>query len=87
MPVIQPLLNHLLKALPAAEFEALHPQLEQAELVRETVLIEAGGPLTHVYLPHGGVISLLVRFSEGQTVEVATVGRDSVFGAAAALAD
>ena len=84
MPVIQPLLNHLLKAMPAAEFEALHPQLE---LVRQTVLIEAGGPLTHVYLPHGGVISLLVRFSEGQTVEVATVGRDSVFGAAAALAD
>jgi hypothetical protein len=45
MPLIQPSLNQLLKALPAAEFEALHPQLE---LVRQTVLIEAGGPLTHV---------------------------------------
>jgi hypothetical protein len=48
MPLIQPSLNQLLKALPAAEFEALHPQLE---LVRQTVLIEAGGPLTHVYPP------------------------------------
>jgi hypothetical protein len=48
MPLIQPSLNQLLKALPAAEFEALHPQLEQVELVRQTVLIEAGGPLTHV---------------------------------------
>jgi CRP-like cAMP-binding protein len=85
MPVIQHSLNHLLKSLPAAELEALQPQLEQVELVRETVLVEAGSPLTHVYLPHSGVISLLVRLSEGQAVEVATVGRDSVFGAAAAL--
>jgi CRP-like cAMP-binding protein len=85
MPVIQHSLNQLLKALPAAEFKALHPRLEQVELVRDTVLVEAGDLLTHVYLPHSGVISLLVRLSEGQTVEVATVGRDSVFGAAAAL--
>jgi CRP-like cAMP-binding protein len=77
--------NDLLRALPAAELEALHPRLELIELVRETVLVEAGAPLTHVYLPHSGVISLLVRLSEGQTVEVAMVGRDSVFGAAAAL--
>jgi CRP-like cAMP-binding protein len=85
MPAIQHSPNHLLNALPAAEFEALHPQLEQVELVRQTVLVEAGGMLTHVYLPHSGVISLLVRLTDGQTVEVATVGRDSVFGAAAAL--
>jgi CRP-like cAMP-binding protein len=77
--------NHLLRALPAAELEALAPHLEIVELVRETVLVEAGGPLTHVYLPHSGVISMRVRLSEGQTVEVATVGRDSIFGAAAAL--
>jgi hypothetical protein len=85
MAVIQPSLNHLLKALPAAELETLHPQLEQVELVRETVLVEAGDTLTHVYLPHGGVISLPVRLSEGQTVEVATVGRDGILGAAVAL--
>jgi CRP-like cAMP-binding protein len=55
------------------------------ELVRETVLVEAGGPLTHVYLPHSGAISMMVRLSDGQTVEAALVGRDSVVGAAAAL--
>jgi CRP-like cAMP-binding protein len=74
-----------LQALPAAEFEVLRPHLEIVELVRETVLVEAGNPLTHVYLPHSGVISMLVRLSEGQTVEVAMVGHDSVFGASAAL--
>jgi CRP-like cAMP-binding protein len=77
--------NYLLQALPAAELEALRPHLERVELVRETVLVEAGAPLKHVYLPHGGVISMLVRLSEGQTVEVAMVGRDGVVGASAAL--
>jgi CRP-like cAMP-binding protein len=79
--------NHLLRALPAAELEALRPHLEVVELVRESVLVEAGSPLTHVYLPHSGVISMLVRLSEEQTVEVATVGRDSIFGGSAALGD
>jgi CRP-like cAMP-binding protein len=77
--------NQLLRALPRAEFEALRPHLEFVELVRETVLVEAGAPLTHVYLPHDGVISMTLRLSQGQAVEVAMVGRESVFGASAAL--
>ena len=85
MPSIRPSPNCLLQALPAAELEALGPRLELVELVRETVLVEAGRPLTHVYLPHSGAISMMVRLSNGQTVEVATIGRDSVFGAAVAL--
>jgi len=85
MSSIAPMRNHLLQAMPAAEFEALRPHLEFVELVREGVLVQAGAPLTHVYLPHSGVISLVVSLSEGQTVSVAMVGRDSVFGAAAAL--
>jgi CRP-like cAMP-binding protein len=74
-----------LQALPEAEFEVLRPHISVVELVRETVLAEAGAPLTYVYLPHSGVISLMVSLSEGQTVDVAMVGRDSVVGALAAL--
>jgi CRP-like cAMP-binding protein len=85
MSSIAPLRNHLLQSLPAAEFDALRPHLQFVELVREAVLVEAGAPLTHVYLPHSGIISLVVSLAEGQMVEVAMVGRDSVFGAAAAL--
>ncbi|SHK81464.1 cAMP-binding domain of CRP or a regulatory subunit of cAMP-dependent protein kinases [Bradyrhizobium lablabi] len=77
--------NLLLQALPAEDFEMLRPRLEQVDLVKDTVLVEAGAPLTHVYLPHSGVISMLVRLSEGQAVEVAMVGHDSGFGASAAL--
>jgi CRP-like cAMP-binding protein len=74
-----------LQALPETEFEVLRPHISVVELVRETVLAEAGAPLTYVYLPHSGVISLMVSLSEGQTVDVAMVGRDSVVGALAAL--
>ena len=85
MPSIRTLSNHLLDSLPAAELEALRPRLGTVELVREAVLVEAGSPLTQIYLPHSGAIAMMVRLSEGQTVEVATIGRESVFGAAAAL--
>jgi CRP-like cAMP-binding protein len=77
--------NQLLQSLPAAEFEALRPHLGFVELVREAVLVEAGAPLTHIYLPESGIVSMTVRLSEGQSVEVALVGHDSVFGASAAF--
>jgi CRP-like cAMP-binding protein len=77
--------NHLLQVLPAAEFEVLLPRLKTIEMVRETVLIEAGSIPTHVYLPHSGAISMMVRLSEGQVVEVAMIGRDGLVGASAAL--
>jgi CRP-like cAMP-binding protein len=78
--------NQLLQALPSAEFEELRPHLQPVDLVREAVLTEAGAPLTHVYLPQSGVISMRIGLSEGQTVEVAMVGRDSVLGATAGFA-
>lgn len=53
------------------ESAALGPRLQLVEMVKETVLVEAGDPLAHVYLPHSGAISMMVRLSGGQTVEVA----------------
>ena len=79
--------NQLLQALPPAEFVLLRPHLQIDELVREAVLVEAGAPLTHVYLPQSGVICMRNTLLEGQTAEVAMVGPDSVFGASAGLAD
>jgi CRP-like cAMP-binding protein len=79
--------NRILQALPEAEFDALRPRLKAFEMVREAILIEAGAALTHVYLPHSGAVSVVVRLSEGQTVEVAMIGRDSVVGVSEALGD
>ncbi len=77
--------NGLLASLPQEDFELIRPQLRTIKLAQEMVLIDAGAPLTKVYFPHGGVISLVVSLSEGKAVEVAMVGRDSVFGGSAAL--
>jgi CRP-like cAMP-binding protein len=77
--------NHLLHALPAAEFDALCPHLKTVELVKETVLVEAGSTPAQIYLPHSGAVSMTVGLSQGQMVEVALIGRDGLVGASAAL--
>jgi CRP-like cAMP-binding protein len=49
--------------------------------VQGDVLARAGDALPRVYFPHSGIISLIVRLTEGETVEIAMIGRDSIFGA------
>ena len=77
--------NHLLASLPAADFELLRPHLQPVELVHETVLLETGAPVTHVYFPHSGIISLVVDLAGGEMIEVAMVGRDSILGSSSVL--
>src|SRR6202453_650816 len=73
--------NHMLAALPPADFEFIRPHLRSVELAHELVLARAGDAIPRVYFPHTGVISLVVSLSEGEMVEVAMIGRDGVFGA------
>jgi CRP-like cAMP-binding protein len=77
----------MLASLPGAAFAALAPHLQTVDLLRETVLVEAGDRLAHVYLPHSGVISLVVCLDGGEMIEVAKIGRNSIMGASAALDD
>jgi CRP-like cAMP-binding protein len=79
--------NQLLQMLDTADFDLLRPHLATVEMVRETVLGEAGAALRYVYFPHGGTVSITVSLSEGQMIEVAMLGHDSVVGGGAALAD
>jgi CRP-like cAMP-binding protein len=50
-------------------------------------LIAAGETLAQVYLPHSGIVSMVINLSEGQAVEVAMIGRDGIVGASEALCD
>ena len=79
--------NRLLASLPAADFEFLRPHLKPFELVHEDLLFDAGHAVNWAYFPHSGVISLVVDLADGQRIEAAMVGRDSVVGASAALVD
>ena len=71
--------NGFLSALSADDFELVRPHLRTVELTQELVLIEAGETLKRAYLPHRGVISLVVNLAKGERVQVAIIGRDSRF--------
>jgi CRP-like cAMP-binding protein len=77
--------NYVLASLPAADFERMQANLRPVDLLNGDLLIEAGAPLSLVYFPLSGIISSVVSFAEGETTEVSMVGRNSVFGASAAL--
>src|SRR3984893_17356099 len=79
--------NGFLSALSADDFELIRPHLRTVYLLQEFVLAAAGEPLKRAYLPHKGVISLVVNFAKGEHVQIAMVGRDSIFGAFSALGD
>jgi CRP-like cAMP-binding protein len=61
--------------------------LRTVDLVSESVLVEVGETLRRAYLPHRGVISLVVKLAKGEHVQIAMIGRDSVFGSFSALGD
>jgi CRP-like cAMP-binding protein len=79
--------NGFLSALSADDFELIRPHLRTLDLVPELVLVEVDEPLKRAYLPHSGVISLVVKLVRGEHVQVAMVGRDSIFGSFSALAE
>jgi CRP-like cAMP-binding protein len=79
--------NGFLSSLAAEDYELIRPHLRTADLAQEFVLVEVNETLKRAYLPHRGVISLVVRLARGENVQVAMVGRDSIFGAFSALGD
>src|ERR1700742_421128 len=87
MPSIPRPPNQLLQALPAEDFELVGGRLKPLQMIRATVLVEAGVAPAQIVFPHGGAVSIVVNLSEGQSVEVAMIGRDSVVGACEALGD
>src|SRR6266511_1025552 len=79
--------NGFLSSLTADDFELLRPHLRAADLSQDMVLVEVDEKLKRAYLPHKGVISLVVKLARGEHVQIAMVGRDSIFGAFSALGD
>lgn len=72
--------NHLLAALPTAEFERIAPLLELVAMPLGEVLYESGGQLQHVYFPTTAIVSLHYVTESGASAEVAGVGNEGVLG-------
>jgi CRP-like cAMP-binding protein len=77
--------NILLSLLSTSDLKRLEPYLKPTQFEQHHVLFEADEQIRHVYFPTGGVVSLVVTLSTGETVEVAMVGLDGVVGASGAL--
>jgi len=72
--------NHLIAALPEAEFERLAPHLELVEMPLGNVLYESGERLNHVYFPTTCIVSLLYVLENGASAEIAVVGNEGILG-------
>jgi CRP-like cAMP-binding protein len=72
--------NHLLAALPAAEFERLSPHLEPVPMLLGETLHESGMPLQHAYFPTTAIVSLFQMTESGVSAEVAGVGNEGMLG-------
>jgi len=72
--------NHLLAALPTAEFERIAPHLELVAMPLGEVLYESGGQLQHVYFPTTAIVSLHYVTESGASSEIAGVGNEGVLG-------
>jgi CRP-like cAMP-binding protein len=72
--------NHLLAALPAAEFDRLAPHLELVPLPLGEVLYEPGEELKHAYFPTTSIVSLHYVTESGASAETAGVGNEGVVG-------
>jgi CRP-like cAMP-binding protein len=72
--------NHLLSALPTAEFQLFSANLELVHMPLGDVLYEPGGQLQHAYFPTSSVISLYYVTESGASAETAGVGNEGVVG-------
>jgi len=78
----EPRRNHLLAALPDAEWQRWLPQLEMVEMPLGQVLYESGSTLSHVYFPISAIVSLLYVMEDGASAEIAVVGNEGIVGIA-----
>ena len=74
--------NHLLAALPDAEYQRLLHQLQPVPLDLGLALYESGGHQDYVYFPIAGIVSLLYVMRDGSSAEIAVVGNEGVVGIA-----
>jgi len=74
--------NHLLAALPAAEFERLDADLELVPMALGEILYEPGEQMRYAYFPTTAIVSLHYVMESGASAETAGVGNEGVVGIA-----
>lgn len=74
--------NHLLNALPVADFESLQPHLKLVPVELGAALYEPDIEMRYLYFPTNSIVSLLYVMADGASAEIAVVGNEGVVGVA-----
>ena len=82
VPVTSPMQNHLLAALPPADYARLLPDLEPIAMPLGWVVYESGGHMSYVYFPTTSIVSLLYVTENGASAEIAIAGNEGLVGIA-----
>jgi len=77
--------NHLLSYLNAADLDLLKPHLEPIELPRLFQVETPHKPITHVYFPQDGIVSVVATIPRDHRIEVGIIGRDGLTGHAVVM--
>src|SRR5688572_2635833 len=72
--------NHLLAALPLADFERVRASLKLVPMELGAVLYESGSRQQRVYFPTTAIVSLLYTLADGASAEIAVVGNEGIIG-------
>ena len=75
-----PLSNRLLHSLPPRDLKQLVPNLESIRCEPEQILLDGDALLDHVFFPNSGVISAVAVYTDGNVIEMATIGREGCAG-------
>ncbi|WP_170304164.1 Crp/Fnr family transcriptional regulator [Microvirga makkahensis] len=77
--------NWLLGTLEPEDFAVLQPHLEVVSLPKSAVLYEAEDIISRTYFPQNAMVGLINIMEDGHLVEVASFGREGMFGLLSAL--
>src|SRR5476651_2385958 len=72
--------NHILGALPEADYARLLPDLELIAMPLGWAVYESGGQMGFLYFPTTSIISLLYVMESGASAEIAITGNEGLVG-------
>lgn len=78
--------NQLLLSLSKKDRGLLSPWLEPVELQLRRSIEKSNTPITHIYFPENGIISVVAKAGQ-QEIEVGLIGREGMSGIAVLLGD
>ena len=77
--------NRILAGMPMSRYAPLSSHLKPVELASGQVIFEADGPLDFVYFPTTCTASMVSQTQDGDSSELAMIGRDGMLGVPLAL--